>query len=118
MAPSTAIHGPIPSAVMLAKSVVFGLRLRDTVKHARSPRLDQAYRGEIEYSFPSRRRIPAAWALVPLPPSHAKRLSAIRPVPPPRSLFLRLNATRFRSRLTVESPKEYLEKVERPYRGG
>src|SRR5215218_3183792 len=116
MAPSTAIHGPIPSAVMLAKSVVFGLRLRGTVKHARSPRLDQAYRGEIEYSFLSRRRIPAAWALVPLPPSRAKRLS-IRPVPPPpQPLFAAECHALQKSPNGQVAQREYVEKVERPCR--
>src|SRR5215218_10018760 len=102
MAPSTSIHKPIPSAVMLAKSVVFGPRLRGTVKHARSPRLDQAYRGEIEYSFPSRRR-----------------LSAIRPVPPPpQPLFAAECHALQKSPNGRVAQREYVEKVERPCRGG
>jgi hypothetical protein len=40
--PSTAKHGPIPSKLMLAKSVVFLPRLRGTEQRARSPRRDQA----------------------------------------------------------------------------
>ncbi len=42
VAPSTARHGPIPSAVMLASSVVLGPRLRGTEQRTLSPFGDQA----------------------------------------------------------------------------
>src|SRR3712207_3743326 len=58
--PSTARHSPIPSAVMLASKVTFAPQLRGTRESARSPRLDQAYRGPARCWRPSRPRTPAA----------------------------------------------------------
>jgi hypothetical protein len=52
VAPSTAIHGPIPSRVMLANRVTLLPQLRGTSPYARSPLRDQAYSGESEVFVP------------------------------------------------------------------
>jgi hypothetical protein len=44
--PTTAMDGPIPSTLMLAKNVVFAPRLRGTEERALCPLRDQAYKGE------------------------------------------------------------------------
>ncbi len=50
--PRTARVGPIPSELMLAKSVVFLPRLRGVLQYARLPRRDQACRGASEVLAP------------------------------------------------------------------
>jgi hypothetical protein len=50
--PTTAMHGPIPSALMLARSVVFAPRLRGTEERALCLLRDQAYKGESDVLVP------------------------------------------------------------------
>jgi hypothetical protein len=50
--PTIAMHGPIPSKVMLASSVTFFPQLRGALHGARSPLRDQAYSGAREMFAP------------------------------------------------------------------
>src|SRR5215210_3905304 len=75
--PTTAKHGPIPSLVMLAKSVVFLPRLRGTDQRARSPRRDQARRGASEVFAPISSTKTRRSASSPVSPATSARQAAL-----------------------------------------
>src|SRR5215207_9175565 len=70
------MHGPIPSALMLASRVTFAPQLRGTLANARSPLRDQAYKGANDVFEPISSTNTSRWG--PISPATSTRQATFK----------------------------------------
>src|SRR5215203_3582060 len=70
------MHGPIPSALMLASRVTFVPQLRGTLANARSPLRDQAYKGANDVFEPISSTNTSRWG--PISPATSTRQATLK----------------------------------------